>query len=65
MKYVEKFFPDDSFDIDDYMVQSTNDNIIENIKEDYSYNDVDPIFTESNNQISLQDIMNSDMRDLD
>ena len=64
MKYVEKFFPDDRFDIDDYKINPNNDRI-EEIKEAYSYNEVDPIFNESREQISPQDIMNSDIRDLD
>lgn len=65
MKYVEKFFPDDRFDIDDYIINNNNEDRINEIKEAYSYNDIDPIFNESSGQISPQDIMNSDMRDLD
>lgn len=65
MKYVEKFFPDDRFDIDDYIINNNNEDRINEIKEVYSYNDIDPIFNESSGQISPQDIMNSDMRDLD
>ena len=64
MKYVEKFFPDDRFDIDDYIINNNNEDRINEIKEAYSYNDIDPIFNESSGQISPQYIMNSDMRDL-
>ena len=64
MKYVEKFFPDDRFDIDDYVINPNIDRI-EEIKESYSYAEVDPIFNESREQISPQDIMDGDIRDLD